>query len=280
MNLLLRSTTVVLAVLALATVTRPAHATLITGWGAETGFANGTVTDNGSGNLSTTAPTGNLGVRALLPSTISLANVNDGIELTGKVTSASAISGNQSFRFGLFNTNGHNQGSLSSGLWTGADPAGWFGYIVENGNSTGNTVTFGRNGSGTNAWLSTSGAAYNLNSLSPSGANAPASIPVSFDLLIYRTSATAVNIAFTFTNVPDGGTYTQQNLTIVDNGGLSAAIAATSFNAVGFLENGSSGGAMTYSNVDVTAVTVPEPSALILLGLGCLGLVGSIARRR
>src|SRR4051812_20354273 len=91
----------------LLAVASSAQATLIAGWGAETGFANGTLTDGpGAGTFSTTVPTGNLGARALLPSAISLANVGDGIQLTGTVT-LSGAPGNQQFRFGLFNSNGH-----------------------------------------------------------------------------------------------------------------------------------------------------------------------------
>jgi hypothetical protein len=249
-----------------------ANAAVITGWGSETGFAGGTVTDDGSGALHTTAPSGNLGVRALLPSTISLANVNDGIELTGQVTPAGAITGNQSFRFGLFNTNGHATGSLASGAWTSADPAGWFGYVVELGNAGGTTPTFGRNGSGTNAWLSTSAAAYSVNSTAVTTTAPQATY--NFDLLISRASATSVNITYSFTNVPNGGSYTQ-TASFTDSGGLSAATPATAFNAVGFLENGSSGGAMTYSNVSVNAVTItPEPisTTLLMVGLSPLAL--------
>src|SRR3989304_5355268 len=96
-----------------------AAAAFVTGWGFETGFKNATLTEGVAGSFSTTVPTGNAAPRALLSSPFDFADVGDMALLCGTVTMSNAP-GNQQLRFGLFDTNGRNVGTLSGGLGAGA----------------------------------------------------------------------------------------------------------------------------------------------------------------
>jgi len=239
---------------------------LVTGWGLDTGFQNATLTEGSAGSFSTTTPTGNAGARAILPSVYGFANVGDSILLTGSVSFVNTL-GNQQFRFGLFNNNGNALGTLAGGLWTGATTAGWLGYLVEPGNAGGSTALYGRNGTGANAWLSTSGAAYNINQNPTTVSMAPGTY--AFSLALTRDSATSVSIQYSVI-----GSAFNSSGTYEDIGGLSSGI--TSFDTVGFLLNGSTG-AGTFTGVSVSLV--PEPSTFALAGLG-LSAIAGFARRR
>jgi hypothetical protein len=242
----------------------------VTGWGLDTGLANATLTEGIPGSFSTTTPTGNAGPRAVLSSPMDFSIVGESILLSGTVSFPNTL-GNEQFRFGLFNNNGNALGTLSAGAWTGATTSGWLGYIVEPGNAGGTTALYGRNGSGANAWLSTSGSAYAINN-NPTAADAVAGT-YTFSLALVRTSASAVSISYDFGNLGSGGTYDTTG-TFTDSGGLSSGM--TSFNAVGFLLNANTG-AGTFSGV--TVGVAPEPS---ILSLGALGLaaLGACIRRR
>ncbi len=246
------------------------HATLVSGWGAETGFANGTVTDDtgtlGAGNFHTTTPTGNLAPRALLPGTLSLTNVGDKIVLSGRVAMAGAINGNQSFRFGLYNSNGNNTGTLGVGVWTGATPTGWLGYMAEIANlsnASGNNIRVRRNNPNTGNWFSGTGA---TTIQSDASALLNAAATYNFNLTLTRAGATSINVAYSFA---DTG-----SIISLSNSFLDSTVSTTSYNAVGFLQNTSSGGAATFANVDVTfTAAVPEVSAF-----ACCAIAAVIGR--
>jgi hypothetical protein len=85
-----------------------------------------------------------------------------------------------------------------------------------------------------------------------------------------------LSYSFVDTTGGSGSDYSVTGSGIIDNGGASTAIP--SFNEVGFLLNGSSGGAASFSNVSVSPV--PEPTVLALCGLGLVGLIGARARRK
>jgi hypothetical protein len=253
-------------------IPRSSHAVLVTGWGAETGFANGTVTDNGGGSVTAGTPTGNLGVRALM-STISLPNVGDGILLTGTFVSSkpSGEFGNQQLRFGLYDTNSQPTGTLSSGVWSGATTSDWRGYFIQVGNNPGTTSTTGRNNTG--AWLSGTGAYIVGTSNSPAEDPLPGTYTLSLSLL--RTAANAVTIIHSVIQTV-GGTYTSTN-TVTDTGGTSSAVSATDFNAVGIFLNAQTGGG-TFSNMDVSTFTVPEVSAFACCAIAAV--VGQVLMLR
>jgi MYXO-CTERM domain-containing protein len=246
------------AVVLVLAETRWAPAALVSGWGLETGFANATLTEGAAGSFSTTTPTGNAAPRAVLASPISLASIGSAVRLSGVATLQNTL-GNQQFRFGLWNTNGHAAGTLSSGVWTGGDPNGWLGYMTQIGNNGGTNVVRGRGATG--AWLSNTGAydvGSNASTSSPAGAT-----PYSFSLRLTRTGATSVEVSYSFVGGTENrsGTFTDNNL------GPSAAMS--SVNAVGFLLNANTGSG-TFSDVDVSAV--PEPASLWPALLGAAGL--------
>jgi hypothetical protein len=255
-----------------AIVANKASADLVTGWGLETGAQNATLTEGAPGSFSVTTPTGNAAPRALLPSLIDFSAVGDVIQLSGTVSFANTL-GNEQFRFGLFNTNNSNPGTLSGGLWLGANPVGWLGYLVEPGNGGGTTRLVGRTGANagtgwSSATATTPAQVYDINSIPTTTSPPPGTYSVS--LTLTRTGPTSVNISYLFS----GGSYTTSTSFTDNNLGPSASM--TSFNAVGFLLNANTG-AGAFSGVDVS---VPEPSTFVLAGLGLAGLVLIRARRR
>jgi hypothetical protein len=240
-----------------------APADLVTGWGLETGQANATLTEGVAGSFSTTTPTGNAGPRAVLSSPFSFGSIGDMVHLSGSVSLVNTL-GNQQFRFGLYNNNGHALGTLSSGLWSGADPVGWLGYMVQVGNAGGATATKGRDGA-TGVWLSNTGS-YVVDNHSETASPGPGTYY--FDLTLCRSAVNVVDIAYLFTQT-SGGTFSSFG-SFSDIGGLSSGVS--SINTMGFLLNANTG-AGVFSGIDVS---VPEPSAL---ALGLLGLAATLVRR-
>ena len=268
----------------LGTVTT-ARAALISGWATEGGAnGSGTVTDGpGAGAFSTSAPTGNLTPRALLPSTLTLTNPGDQISFSGQVSMAGSlgINGNDSFRFWLLNSNGNPTGTISSGVWTGDTNTGWLGYGVEIGNlnaTNGNNIINGRVTGNTGGWFSNTGAYAVQNVGNGSHLAAPATYNFNMTLTLV---ATGINVAYTFGDT--GGNVNLNNSAIdtgLNNTGNPNHVTTASFNAVGFLQNTSSGGAATFSNVDVTYTPfVPEPAMLSLVAATGGALLG-LRRRR
>jgi hypothetical protein len=248
----------------------PVRAALISGWGMETGFAGATVTEGAAGSFSTTVPSANAGVRSLI-TPMSLASVAHGVKLTGKVSFSNAP-GNQQFRMGLFNTNGHAAGTLSSGVWTGADPNGWLGYMLQLGGGGGandRDDTKGRNTTG--AWLSNTGA-YSIGVGPGNAISVPTGTTYDFKLRIVRLTATSVAVDYSFVggSINRSGTYTDNSMTAGHPSG-----AMTSVNAIGFFLNGNTGSG-TFSDVDITT---PEPATAGMLGLA-LAFMGVLRRRR
>jgi len=266
-----------LVAIVFSVATAPVHATLVSGWGAEPGNTNGTVTDGPSaGGFSTTAPTGNLTPRALLASPVTLTNVGDQIVVSGQVAAGAGINGNQSFRAWLVNSNGNATGTLTSGVWNGAAITGWLGYGFEVANllnNNGNFQIMGLSNPNSGGWFSNTGA-YTLSQLPAASLNAPATY--NFNLTLTLASASSINVAYSFGDT--GGTFTSTgNFTDPGNAG-GGSVSTKTFNALGFLQNTSSGGAMTYSNVDVTFIPVPEPATFGLAALAGIGLV--LVRRK
>ena len=274
---------IALSVAAMGWVVMPVRAALISGWAAEVGNANGTVTEGASaGSFSTTTPTGNLTPRALLPGTLTLTNVGDQIVFSGQVAMAGGvgINGNDSFRIWLVNDNGNAPGTISGGVWSGASINGWLGYGVEIANlanANGSNVINGRATGNAGGWFSGTGAYTVQSAANTAQLGQPATYNFSETLTLVPTG---INVAYTFAdtlnrvvlanNVTDTGT---------GNTGNPGHVSTTSFNAIGFLENTSSGGAATYSNVDVTFIpATPEPASLGLLG--CAGLMLAARRRK
>lgn len=245
--------------------------TPITGWGTETGNQNGSAvtSDDGNGNFSMTgaSPTGNDNPRALF-STINL-SVGDTITLSGSFTSSGGL-GNQTFRFGLYNSNGHTTGTLASGLWSGADPNGWLGYLVEPGSAGGNVTQLNeRANPNSGGWWSGTGSSTIQSTSGTLNANAGT---YAFNLTLTLVSASQLNISYFF-NETAGGTYATS--------GSFADItpSVTSFNAAGFLLSNADGPTpFTFNNVDVTVTPVPEPATLGVAMLG--GVLCLMFRRR
>jgi hypothetical protein len=260
----------------------PARAALISGWATEGGTnGGGTVTDGpGAGAFSTSAPTGNLTPRALLPSTLTLTNLGDQITLSGQVAMAGSlgINGNDSFRFWLLNSNGNPTGTINAGVWTGDTITGWLGYGVEIGNlnaTNGTNVISGRLTGNTGGWFSNTGA-YTVQSVG-NGSHLAAPATYNFNLTLTKV-ATGVQVAYTFADT--GGNVNISNSAIDTGTGNGGVVSTTSFNAAGFLENTSSGGAATYSNVDVTYTPfVPEPAMLSLIAASGCALLSARRRR-
>ncbi len=227
--------------LALAS-TSTADAQLVTGWGLETGVAGSTLTEGVPGSFTTGTLSANAAPRALLASPIAFATVGSQIRLSGTVSLA-APPGNQQFRFGLYNTNGHATGTLSGGLWSGADPTGWLGYQAQVGGGGGaNDRDTIKGRTATGQWLSNTGS-YIVGD-GPGGAvNPPGATPYDFTLLLQRVSPTSIAIDYSFV----GGSI-NRTLSFVDTAGASSGI--TSFNAVGFLMT-PGGGAGQFSNISV-----------------------------
>jgi MYXO-CTERM domain-containing protein len=266
----------------LAAATPSANGALVSGWGWEVGAGSSgaqVLTETGPGTFSTSGLTGNSAPRALIDSATGL-NDNSGftvavgetITFSGNFTTTSTNLGNIQFRVFLGNTNGHTSGTLVGDDWTGADPAGWLGYMMEapNNNSVGAAMV-GRDGL-SGSWFSNTGT-YAITETGTQTGSAGGAGTYSFSLSLTRDTASSVTGVFSLSNVASGGTYDMQG-TFTDSG---ASASLTSYNAVGFLANGV-GADPTFSNLDVTVV--PEPSSAALAAVGAVGLLAFRQRRR
>ena len=181
----------------------------------------------------------------MLATPFDFADPGDAVRLSGTVTFPNTL-GNQQFRFGLFNNNGHATGTLTGGLWNGADPGGWLGYRAEIGNGGGGDFLKGRDPASTGAYITNTGVDDVAFFGTPD--SAPGNTPYDFELTLRRLSATSVSIEYLF----QGGPINRSNISVDNLGTLpdGASTATTSFNAVGFLTNGNTGDS-TFSNVKV-----------------------------
>jgi hypothetical protein len=257
--------TTTVALLAFVIAAASGEAALISGWGLETGAANATLTEGAAGSFSTTTPTGNASPRALFPQ-IPFTDVGASVRLTGFARFANAL-GNIQFRFGLYDTNGVNTGTLGSGVWTGATSSGYKGYYGTPGNTGGANNVTGLNGG---AWFSGLGGNYIVGSAG-STTTAAANIEYEFGLTLTRLSATSIQIDYSFV----GGTENRSG-SFVDQVGVTngASTSLSKINAVGFLTNPNTG-AGQFRDIRVDAI--PEPASLVLIGFV---MITATARRR
>lgn len=245
--------TTTFALIAFALLAPIGRAALISDWGLETGASASTLTEGAPGSFSTAGTTGNASPRALFPG-IDFSSVGTSVQLSGFATFANAL-GNIQFRFGLYDTNGVNTGTLDSGVWTGATSAGWKGYYATPGNAGGADNVTGLN---TGAWFS------GTNNYTVGGQSATATVPageeVAFTLTLTRQSATAVQIDYSLV-----GATTNRSGSFIDEVGVTngASTSLATLNAVGFLTNGNTGAGQFR---DVQVAVIPEPASLLLAG--------------
>jgi hypothetical protein len=260
--------------------------TEVTGWGYDQGATAGsasTVTDEGGGSFTATAPTGSSAIRAdITPIDFSVAG--ESVELSGAVTfDGTQTFGNQQFRFGLFNNNSQPLGTLTSGVWSGDTASSWLGYMVEAGNGgTPNTSqVVGRSGTGSGNWDSGTGATAVGGTTSSSGSYVePGTGIFSFNLTLTRLSSTSVGLSYNiFQTGGTGATDTYMASGSFTDTTTGSAAAFNSIDAVGFLLTGSSGGGASFSNVELIS-PAPEPSTFALAGVGLLGLISNRYRKK
>jgi hypothetical protein len=253
------------ALIAFGLIAASGNAALITGWGLETGAANATLTEGAPGSFSTTTPTGNASPRALFAG-IPFTDAGDSVRLTGFARFANAL-GNIQFRFGLYDTNGVNTGTLGSGVWTGATSSGYKGYFGTPGNAGGADNVTGLNGG---AWFSGLGGNYIVGSQGAT-ATVPANEEIAFTLTLTRQSATAIRADYSLV-----GATTNRSGSFVDEVGVTNgnSTSLATINAVGFLTNANTGAGQFR---DIQVVAIPEPASLTLVGLA---MIAATARRR
>jgi hypothetical protein len=245
-----------------------ADAALIAGpWANAAGQGNGPIDNSlGAGNVNVGDGTANSAdgemFHASFPQ-ITLANNGDKavftgtMQLVGSVNSA-ASSGTPrtQFRFGLFKDDGDG------------DELEWTGYLMTNSHGTGTPAgSISRKPVGnTSAYLSTTGA----NSLVSTQGNGTVFNDDTFALsMSIERSGTSLVVTGTINGTAT--TNFSQSLNVAD-----ATPPTFSFDRLGFLLGGNlDADQAVFTNLDVRLV--PEPSALLLLGMG--GLAG-LARRR
>ncbi len=250
-----------LAVVLGSAIVQTASATPVTGWGVESGYPGNVVTSEdgvGGFTMSNTVAGSGAPPRALFP-TISLTNVGDAITLSGTYTFSSGQNYNEQFRFGIFNSNGNNTGSLSGGTWSGAYASNWLGYVVQPGATTGGADLLKRRDTGNaGAWFSNAGSTA-INSQTDEQTCSFGTYE--FNLTVTLVGPLDINLVYSFNQI-DGGTYTMVG-TVEDTSPNN-----TNFNATGFLINASSGGPpLTFSNVTVTYMPISASTNIKILAV-------------
>lgn len=272
-------------------LTAGAQTQIVTGWGVEgdasggsavqlidDGLGDFTIVTNGTG---TGLESGNLEMRALLATPVTLTNIGDTITLSGTMTFTNGNIGGQVLRVFIGSTNGNNVGTLSNGKWSTANETNWLGYIVDYG-AGGTPTVAGRAGGTLKDWDSTSGDYYTLGGQNskqtgsvvlPSAPSAPAGTYY-MTLSAELASSNFIVVSYSLTNA--AGTYADiYTITnpgvLYDDGDLSAGVglgraqtvSTTTFNAVGFFQNASLGGGVPpfgYSNIVVSYYNVANAS--------------------
>jgi hypothetical protein len=257
------------AMLAAVALAGSAHAAIGT-WTVDAAKQVAGMTVTGSGNSATWTGTTTIAngavVAPLDPITLTPGTY---IDLHGTMAIPAGITdlGNLQLRFGLFNVNGNNPLTTSTG---------WTGYMPEVPNG-GAGVIRADDPTTNMAWANS--AAGQLVTVVNTGTNNKGGPngPYTFDLMITETAVGTQVISSSFIS-SDGATYVW-NATGTDS--APAAAANSTYNELGFFDGATGMGTaptVTFSNVTVTTgLATPEPASLGVIGLGVVGL---LARRR
>jgi PEP-CTERM motif len=185
-----------------------------------------------------------------------LTQVGDSISLAGSVTLEGSMSGDEQFRWGLYDVNGKPAVS------------GWQGYFALNGiTGTGCDLMERNQPNGATFWTSSS--ATSLASTSPAAAPFSAAT-YAFTLSIARTIGDQLQIDWSLVRTSGTGTYN------TSSSFLDTTASTFSFNRVGF----HLGGVLDADRAtfqDITVTYVPEPSSAVL---GMIGVASLVLRRR
>ncbi len=184
-------------------------------------------------------------------SIVTLSLPGDKVVLSGTASMVGITSGNEVFRFGIFNSLG------SSGT------TGWQGFFVQNAAIAAGTLRE-RDAVNTGAFTSTTGAGAALGSMTNPN-TALTSTNYSFLFSIERDATGQALISTSLKRVSDG----------VDFASLTGVVVPLpktfTFDRVGFQGTTNlNADQIQMSNVDFTLTTVPEPSVTCLAGLVCL----------
>ena len=211
-----------------------------------------------------------------------LANDGDFIELTGSVTFATDMRGDQ-FRWGLYD------GDVPLFTPMVAMPSGWQGYFAfaPRISSPFAGRLFSIDGTMGTATVPVSTSAVNgatqLGSDAISGTNnygankVPGGTPLNFGFRVQKTPSGADVTAF----INDGAV---GDLDVTGTQPVSGATLRTlDFDSVVFFMGGQfgAGNVSTFSNVEITTGNIPEPASFVLLGMGIGGVLicGGSGRR-
>jgi PEP-CTERM motif len=244
--------------------------------------ANGSVSGSG-GSATITINGGTSSVSSDVPFSPQTLNVGDNITLTGNVSAIQSNIGNVQFRFALFNGSNYTT------------DLGFSGYIgeVPNTSPTGGVLA-GLNPSSSSSWQSGANhySATGVNQTGHTtngGANTSSGPTYNLTLSLTLTSAGNYSILASYI-AADDATNSDFNWTATGTdattGGTSSA-PNTSFNGFGLFWGGGSSlsstspnNVITLSNFAVTYTPAPEPSALVLAGLGLIGLVSVVRKKK